>query len=626
MSRVISGIVLALLIAGGTVGCSSGSPNAAPQPQANSGTPGPAPQKPGAQAGGAGKVVSASPVVQGQVKLTFTYSGTLQSSFQVSVAPKSSGRVEKLMVDVGSQVKTGDTIATLERNTLQLAVQQSEANLNLARAKLNQVRTGATSSDLQAAQTALDKARADLASNTASMEKLKNGSTQADLAAAQASVDSYNASVKSYQAALDQLKAGPTQADISSAQRDVVSAKSSLVSAEDRYQAAQNGNFGSGTSSVTSNSAAQEAYDAAKAAYDAAVQKLQLLQAGPTTAALQAAQSSLDSAKANYNAAVAKLNQMKGGPTPQDLQQSQSLIDKSQADINAYQAKLDQLKNGPTTDDLAIAQAGVDVAEAALATAKTNLADATLVAPFDGIVTQKLVSPGALVSVSTPVVTLLGADLEIPVSVEESRLAQLKPGLPTAISVPAYAGESFGGKVVSIAPSADSKSHTFSMKVVPEDSKGKLKPGMFADIKVTAEQRNDALLVPRDAVTQRSGKDVLFVIVDGKAQMRQVVQGIPSDGNVEIVSGVKAGEQVAVVGLSGLNDGDSVRVAGNGGGQPSNQQQQPGAPGKSQQPGSSGQQQPQQSGGQQQPGRQQQPQQPGSPGQQQPGTPGQQQQ
>ncbi len=624
MSRVITGIVLAFLVTGSVVGCSDTSGNAAPQAQTKTGTPGPAPQRPGGASGGAGKTVNASPVAQGQVNLIFTYSGTLQSGSQVNVAPRSSGRLEKLMVDVGSQVKAGDTIATLDKSTLQLAVQQSEANLSMAKAKLNQTRNGATASDIQAAQTALDKAKADLASNQASMDRLKNGPTPDVLASAQASVDSYTASMKSYQAALDQVKAGPTADQVAAAQRDVVSAKANLASAEDNWQLAQNGRL-SEVKSATSSSSVQDAYDAAKAAYDAAVQKLQILQAGPTPAAIQSAQSLLDSATANYNAAVSKLNQLKSGPTAQDLQQAQSTIDKSQADIAAYQAKLDQLKNGPTTDDLAIAQAGVDVAQAALATAKSNLADATLVAPFDGMVTQKLVSPGALASASTPVVTLVGSDLQAQVSVEESRLSQLKPGLSAALTVPAYPGQTFSGKVTSIAPSADPKSHTFSMTLTPDDSGGKLKPGMFADIKITAEQRNDALLVPRDAVVQRNGKDVVFVVADGKAQMRQVVQGIPSDGNVEIMSGVKAGEQVVVVGLSGLNDGDSVRVASNGGGQPSDQQQ--GAPSKSQQPGSSGQQQSQQSGRQQQSGSsgQQQPQRPGSSGQQ-PGTPAQQQQ
>lgn len=137
--------------------------------------------------------------------------------------------------------------------------------------------------------------------------------------------------------------------------------------------------------------------------------------------------------------------------------------------------------------------------------------DATLVAPFDGIVTQTLVAPGAMVSSATPVVTLLGSSNEIAVNVEESRLGQLKAG-------------------------------------------------MYAELAVTADEHT-GLLVPRDAVTQRGGKDIVRAVVEGKAQMRQIVQGLPTADNVELLSGVKSDEQVIVVGYSGINDGDAVRGA-----------------------------------------------------------------
>jgi len=165
------------------------------------------------------------------------------------------------------------------------------------------------------------------------------------------------------------------------------------------------------------------------------------------------------------------------------------------------------------------------------------------------------------------------------VNVEESRLAQLKPGLTTVIAASAYPGQSFQGKVDSISPTADTRSHTFAMKVVPNNTDGKLKAGMYAEMKVTAEERS-GVLVPRDSVIQRNGKDVVFAIIDGKAQLREVVQGLPQDSNVEIVSGIKADEQVIVVGNSGLGDGESVRTTGGQGGQqpggqqPGGQQQQ----------------------------------------------------
>ena len=610
MRQAIHGILLGTLIVAGALGC-AGSPTGAP-PQQTGGTPGPtAPQKQGGPAAqGAGRVVSAARVTQGQVKLAFTYTGTVQSHVQVNLAPKTSGRLEQLLVDSGAVVKQGDPIAVLERTSLQLGVQQAQANLQAAQAKLttvtaggraediasaqaaldsanarlDQTKTGATTADLQAAQSAVDTAKANLTSAQAKLDLLKAGATAADLASAQTAVDTATANVKSTLTRLQQVQAGATPAEITTQQGVVTKAYSDLLAAQDKLQMWQDGDTkGSG---FTSNSAAVQAVASAEQAYNGAVAKLQQMQS-PLPADLQAAQSAYDSAKSSLDSATTKLNQLKNGPTAQDVQQAQSAVDSAQATLTSAQTRLAQLQAGPTDDDLIIArsavtqaqqtlalkqqpytdadvqsaQASVEVAKVALATATQSLTDATLVAPFDGIVTQTLVAPGAMVSSATPVVTLLSASNEIAVNVEESRLAQLKPGLPAEIRVAAYPGESIPGKVASLAPSADVKSHTFAMKVVPTDPAGKLKAGMYAELTVTADE-HAGLLVPRDAVTQRSGKDVVWAIVDGKAQMRPIVQGLPTGDNVELLSGVKPDEQVIVVGYSGINDGDAVRVAG----------------------------------------------------------------
>lgn len=610
MRQVLRGIVLGAIILGGAVGC-SGSPSGAP-PQQTGGTPGPAaPQKQaGTAAQGSGKVVSAAKVTQGQVKLAFTYTGTVQSHVQVNLAPKTSGRLDQLLVDAGAVVKQGDPIAVLERSTMQLGVQQAQANLQAAQAKLtavnaggrveditsaqaaldsanaklSQTRTGATAADLQAAQSAVDTAKSSLTSAQAKLDLLKAGATAADLAAAQTAVDTATANVKSTLTRLQQVQAGATPADITTQQGLVTKAYTDLVAAQDKLQMWQDGD--TKDSGFTSNSAAVQAVASAQQAYNGAVAKLQQIQS-PLPADLQAAQSAHDSAKSTLDSATTKLNQLKNGPTTQDIQQAQSTINSAQATLTSAQARLAQLQAGPTDNDMTIAQAAVtqaqetlalkqqpytdadvqgaqatvEVAKVALATATQSLTDATLVAPFDGIVTQTLVAPGAMVSSATPVVTLLSSSNEIVVNVEESRLGQLKPGLPADIRAAAYPGESIPGKVASLAPSADAKSHTFAMKVVPTDPAGKLKAGMYAELTVTAEEHT-GLLVPRDAVTQRSGKDVVWAIVDGKAQMRQIVQGLPSGDNIELLSGVKPDEQVIVVGYSGINDGDAVRVAG----------------------------------------------------------------
>jgi HlyD family secretion protein len=618
MRRVLCGIVVGTFIIGGSIGC-SGSPSGAPQQQA-AGTPGTAPQKAGgAAAQGTGRVVQAARAIQGQVKQVFTYTGTVQPHLQVNLSPKATGRLDHIMVDVGSVVKAGDVIATLESSSLQLSVQQAQANLLAAQAKLTAVNAGGRSediasaqaavdsaqakfdqlqnpnpSDMQAAQTAVETTKATLASAqttlVAAQTKLSQlkSPTQNDISVAQATVDQAQANVKSTLASLQQTQGGAPPATISADQQAIQKAYSDVIAAQDKLEMWKNGQSGSG---FTSNSGATEAVASAQQAYTAALDKLKQDQA-PLPAALQAAQSAYDSAKSALDSAEAKLNQLKNA-TPADIQTAQTAVDTAQQTVTSAQAslvsaqtKLTQLQS-PTQNDMTVSQAtvtqaqqnlakakqpyvdsdiqaaqsSVAVANAALASAQGALADATLVAPFDGVITARSVSPGAVVSGATTVATLVSSQTEIMVNVEESRLAQLKSGLSVAISVAAYPGQTISGKVDSISPSADAKSHTFSMKIVPDDPAGKLKAGMYAQMDVTAEEHS-GVLVPRDAQTTRNGKDIVWVIADGKAQMRPIVPGLPMGDNVEIASGLKADEQVIVVGYSGLNDGDTVRVAG----------------------------------------------------------------
>lgn len=641
MRRVLLGIGSLAILAGVIILYINSTASAAPGAQQK--PSGSSTQKAGGQAlQTGGRVVNTVQASDGKVRLTFTYSGSVQPKMQLNLAPRSSGRLDQILVDVGSEVKQGDPIAILERTSLELSVQQAEANLRSAEARLATVTAGGRAEDvtsaqaalasaqarlnqlmnpspvdLQNAQTALEKARSDLAAAQARLETAKQPYTQPDWIKAEGDVNAASAVLKNAEVKLNQVKGGYTLADIQSQQASVASAKTSLIAAQDKYEQAKNDlSAAAGSTGNSVSYYAQQAQDK-QAAYDAALQKLNQMLAGYTATEIQSAQKDYDSALASYNSAVAKLEQMKQGPTAQDLQQHQTTLDKARADLAAAETRLAQLQS-PTENDLTVsrasviqatqslakakqpytaqdvqtAQAAVDVANVNLATAKASLADATIKAPFDGIITQRNLAPGSIVSSSSPVVTLVSSDLEITVNIEENRLSQLKANLPATISTPAYPGQSYTGKVVNISPAADVRSHTFPMKVVPDNNGGKLKAGMYVELKITAEERT-GVLIPRDAIIQRSGKEVVFVVVEGKAQMREVIQGIPQGDQVEIISGVASGEQVVVVGNNGLNNGDSVRISGSQGSdqqqqtpqqqQPQKQQQQQQQPQKQQQ-------------------------------------------
>jgi cobalt-zinc-cadmium efflux system membrane fusion protein len=154
---------------------------------------------------------------------------------------------------------------------------------------------------------------------------------------------------------------------------------------------------------------------------------------------------------------------------------------------------------------------------------------------------------------------LVSPEVELALSVEESKVWLLKDGQKVDINIPAYPGGAFQAKVSSIAPTADPKSRTFPVKVRPEDPDGKLRPGMFAQVKITPPEKGKTVLVPKDAVVTRSGQTLVFVVKGEAVQQRTVTVGPTQNGMMEITGGLDVGEEVVTAGHADLKDGDRVR-------------------------------------------------------------------
>ncbi|MHB0870823.1 MAG: efflux RND transporter periplasmic adaptor subunit [Chloroflexota bacterium] len=558
-------------------------------------------------------LVKTALAADGQAGAVLTYPAEVRGATQVSVLPKGAGRIEKLLVDVGSRVKQGDPIAELDADSLRAQVSQANANLAAAKAKyagmqagprdeavaqskagldsaqarLDTVRKGATESTMQAAQGQVDTARASLQKAKAAQETVKLGPTQADMAAAQAAVDAAKLAIVNYQASLDDLKAGPKDADLWAAQKDVEAARANLYSINDKVA------IWKGTSSdaekmatgYPSVSAAVEAAGSAQTAVDAAVAKQNQLKAGPTAAQLQDAQTRLMTAKSQYDSASAKLEQLQRGSTPQDLQQADAGVQSAESALATAEAALKQLKDGPTPEDVRIAEAAVAQAEqayklvlkpytqndlaqmaaavrqaeAAVDLAEISLRESVVKSPIDGIVAERLQSVGSLVSTATPIVSLVSPEVDLALKVEESKVWLLSEGQQVDVSAPAHPGITFPARVTSIAPTADPKSRTFQVKVRPEDPARKLRPGMFAQVRIAPPEGVKTALVPKEALVTRSGETLVFVVKGDAVEQRTVSVGPGQNGRAEITGGLEAGEEVVTAGHAELRDGDRVR-------------------------------------------------------------------
>ncbi|WP_426012367.1 efflux RND transporter periplasmic adaptor subunit [Caulobacter sp. DWR2-3-1b2] len=223
-----------------------------------------------------------------------------------------------------------------------------------------------------------------------------------------------------------------------------------------------------------------------------------------------------------------------------------------------------------------------DTARAAVSSASAQKLDRVIRAPFSGVVGISDIAPGALISPGTPIVSLDDVSMiRVDFSVPDRYLPILRNGLMITAAPDALPGETFTGRIAQIDTRIDPATRALKARAEFPNAGGRLKPGML--IKVGIDQgQHQALAVPEAAIQFEGTQASVFLIAKGpKGQVarRTTVQtGLSSDGFVEIVSGLKAGDKIVGDGLNRVQDGAPI-----GGGQPGagkDDKAQGGQPGK----------------------------------------------
>lgn len=218
------------------------------------------------------------------------------------------------------------------------------------------------------------------------------------------------------------------------------------------------------------------------------------------------------------------------------------------------------LQSGSSTrQEFDAATTRLRTADAALVEARTMLQYTEIAAPFDGVVTRKMIEVGDLATPGKPLLemensSLLRFECEIPEALIDR--VQMEGELPVAVDA---AGAALTAKVSEIAPSASAGSRTFLVKLDLPPAE-KLRAGQFGRVSVPVRER-PALLVAEGAVVRRGQIESVFVIEEGVARLRLVKTGRRHNGQVEIISGLAGGEKVASKDAHLLNDGAAVEVA-----------------------------------------------------------------
>ena len=216
---------------------------------------------------------------------------------------------------------------------------------------------------------------------------------------------------------------------------------------------------------------------------------------------------------------------------------------------NVAQAKVDDLLSAWKSSE-----GRVKVLEA-------RLSDLKLVAPFAGKVGLRRVSAGALVQPGT-IITTLDDDsiIRLKLSVPEGSLANVKVGQDVEATAAAYPKRVFEGKVSSIDSRVDQITRAAEIRADIPNSDGAVKPGMFMAYKLVLSKRDSALLVPEEALLAEGARQYVFVVADGRSLKREVKIGDRNAGEVEVLSGVKAGDNVVIGGIQKIRNNSLVKI------------------------------------------------------------------
>jgi membrane fusion protein (multidrug efflux system) len=206
------------------------------------------------------------------------------------------------------------------------------------------------------------------------------------------------------------------------------------------------------------------------------------------------------------------------------------------------------------------ASAKLEASRAQVHETQVQLDYTSIRAPFTGMIVTRFIKFAQHVQSSTPMFRISAFDpLQCPIQVPEKDLGRLKVGQPAHLTVEAFPGERFEARVLRVSPVVDSATGTVKTMLEVE-TRGRLRPGMFASVFLETDRHADALVIPKTALVLESIGDTVYIKEGEVAHRREVRLGYDEGDHVEVVAGLEAGQDVIVLGQDSLSDGTPVYV------------------------------------------------------------------
>jgi RND family efflux transporter MFP subunit len=205
---------------------------------------------------------------------------------------------------------------------------------------------------------------------------------------------------------------------------------------------------------------------------------------------------------------------------------------------------------------------GLKSAEVQLKQLQKQLRSTSIVAPFSGVVSKKMVDLGSMVMPGTPIVELTDiSSLKLSVSVPERDILKFQKGQKVVANADVYGDVDFNGVISNIAVQADA-SHNFKVQsTVKNSTVNRLMAGMYGSVSLSNSKSTTALSVPRKALVGSSKSPKVYVVRNGKAKLTSFNAGTSDGEYIEVVSGLNQGDRIVIKGQVNLQDNSNVKIA-----------------------------------------------------------------
>lgn len=245
-----------------------------------------------------------------------------------------------------------------------------------------------------------------------------------------------------------------------------------------------------------------------------------------------------------------------------NLQSTELLLAKYKKDLERIESLFQG--NASTEIEYLNAKFNYENTQTQVALIKQQIADGTLIAPISGIVIKKNLEPGEFVNMGMPVATIVDVNsLKVKVMVGESNIYQVKQNMPVFITADVFPGVNFEGTVRYVSPRGD-ESHNYEVEVsIKNNKQAQLKGGTFVKVDFDIESVGEVLQIPKMALVEGVKNPYVYIASGNKAEQRKITVGREIGENIEVLSGLNAGDEVITSGQINLKSGSIIEIIKN---------------------------------------------------------------